>query len=178
MFWHPSESDLALVRSGDLSGWKRRLVERHLGRCSVCCQRADSYVRLSSDLRSLAEGLAEPAWLAPRIAATAPGLDLVPAEGVRWRLAPASALALLVLLALLLLGQQAPLPQRPDYQASATPEAVVGERTGPQGRQRVVLYTGKQRGAVEVSTGSGAIGVSHADPATGAVIITRISLGE
>ncbi len=181
MLWHPSESDLALVRSGDLSGWKKLLVESHLRRCGGCREQADWYGHLSGDLGGLGQGVREPAWLAARIAAAALRLD-APALGqvgeARWSVASAAAMALMVFLALLLLGGSAALPRHLDYQASATPEAVVGEVVGPQGRQRVVLYTGKRGGVAEVSTGSGAIGVSHADPATGAVTITRISLGE
>lgn len=174
MNWHPRESDLALARTGDLAGWKKYLVERHVRRCGVCSQRADSYADLSVELRDLGQQLEVPQFLAARIVAAASALDAQP----RWKPAAAAALLALVVLALLVVGQNTPLPRGLDYQASATPEAVVGEVVGPHGRQRVVFYTGTRRGRVEVSAGGGGIGISHADPDTGAVTITRISLAE
>ena len=40
----------------------------------------------------------------------------------------------------------------------------------------MVIYTGQRRGPVEVSAGAGALGISYADPETGAITITRVSL--
>jgi len=179
VIWHPSTTELALVKTGDLPGWKAWLVERHLRRCDSCASHARSYADLAWDLRQLGESTPEePPWLAERILAAAAGPEAHDAPAtVNW-LVPAAALALLALLAVLLVRTQAPLPRALDYQASATPQAVMGEMVGPQGRQRVVFYTGTRTGLVEVSAGAGAVGVSHADLKTGAVIITRISLGE
>ena len=183
MIWHPSEFDLALVNAGDLPGWKLYLVRRHLRRCAVCSEQAQTYGEVSRDLRRLGQDIPEaPEWLAARIAA-APRREprhafWVPrhAFGIPRPLAPAAALLVLICLALLLVGQRAPLPRRLDYQASASSEAIVGELIGPQERQRVVLYTGMRRGPVEVWAGAGALGIAYADPDTGAVTITRVSL--
>ncbi len=179
MIWHPSTTDLALVKRGDLPSWKTWFVERHLRRCNSCSVQAESYAELAWDLRQLGQSAPEePPWLAGRILAAAAAQELHPAVEASSRWAPAAALALLVLAGVLLVRTQTPLPRALDYQASATPQAVMSEMVGPQGRQRVVLYTGTRTGLVEVSTGAGAVGVSHADLKTGAVIITRISLGE
>lgn len=179
MIWHPSTTDLALVKTRDLPGWKQYLVERHLRRCVACSEEAHAYAELSGELGRLEQGTQEePPWLAARILAAASELEAGRAleAGRIW--APAAALVLLVLLALLLVGPGAPVPGGLEYQASATPQAVVGEMIGPEGRHRVVLYTGTQGGPVEVSTGAGGVGITRADPRTGAVIITRIALGE
>ena len=183
MIWHPSEFDLALVNAGDLPGWKRYLVERHLRRCDACSEQAQAYGEVSRQLRRLGQGIPEaPEWLAARIVAGPTHASRhafgVPrhAFGIPRPLAPAAALLALICLAVLLIGQRTPLPPRLDYQASASPEAIVGELRGPQGRQRVVLYTGMRRGPVEVSAGAGILGISYADPDTGALTITRLSL--
>ncbi len=176
MIWHPSEFDLALVNAGDLPGWKRYLVERHLQRCAACSEQAQGYGEVSRELRRLGQGIPEtPEWLAARIVA---GPTHAPRQvfGIPQPLAPAAALLALICLAVLLIGQRTPLPPRFDYQASASAEAIVGELSGPQGRQRVVLYTGMRRGPVEVSAGAGVLGISYADPDTGALTITRVSL--
>ncbi len=178
VLWHPSESDLALIRSGDLSGWKQSLVGRHIARCVPCARRAAAYEEIAGELRALAEPVAEPAWLPARISAAASSIEGPVTSRVPSGLAPAGAMLLIVVLALMLLAQRPALPQRLDYQAFATKEAVGGEVVGPQGRQRVVIYTGFRGGVVEVSTGDGAVGVSRADPATGAITITRVSIGE
>ena len=179
MIWHPSEFDLALVNSGDLPGWRHYLVKRHLQRCAVCSERAHSYGEVSGELRRLSHSVPEaPEWLAIRVLAASATPGVRHAFGVSLRLASATALLLLICLAVLLVGQRAPLPDRLDYQVFAGPDAVVGELISPQGRQRLVLYTGMRRGPVEVSTAAGTIGISYADPDTGAVTITRISLEE
>ena len=183
MIWHPSEFDLALVNAGDLPDWKRYLVERHLRRCDACSEQAQGYGEVSRELRRLGQGIPEtPEWLAARIVA-GPTHASRQAFGIPRRafeiprsLAPAAALLALICLAVLLIGQRTPLPPRFDYQASASAEAIVGELSGPQGRQRVVLYTGMRRGPVEVSAGAGVLGISYADPDTGALTITRVSL--
>ena len=176
MIWHPSEFDLALVNAGDLPGWKRYLVERHLRRCPACSEQAQAYGEVSRELWRLGDNTQEvPEWLAARIVA-APAREPRHALGMPLGLAPAAALLALICLAVLLVGQRAPLPHRLEYRASASPEAIVGELIGPEGRQRVVLYTGQRRGPVEVSAGAGAVGISYADPETGAITITRVSL--
>jgi len=177
--WHASETDLALVRTGDLPRWKELLVERHLRRCATCSERADSYRELLAEMTELGHAtLAEPPWLASRIVAAATHSRApVPARALlAW--ARAAALLVLVLLMALLVGPRKPLPSRTSYQASVTAEAVVGETAGPYGRQRVVLYTGIRPGPVEVSASGGGIGVAYSDPTTGVVTITRIVVGE
>ena len=190
MIWHPSDFDLALVNAGDLPAWKRYLVERHLRRCDACSEQAQGYGEVSRELRRLGQGIPEtPEWLAARIVAGPTHASRhtlgVPrhafgiprhAFGIPRSLAPAAALLALICLAVLLIEQRTPLPPRLNYQASVSAEAIVGELSGPQGRQRVVLYTGMRRGPVEVSAGAGVLGISYADPDTGALTITRVSL--
>lgn len=178
MGWHASEADLALVRTGDLPRWKQYFVRRHLRRCAACEQVADSYLDLAQDLSELGQQRLEPpAWLAARIVAGGQEASAarmsVGAITVR-----AAAMLALVVLALLLVAQRSPLPPHLNYEASASADAVVEESAGPFGRQRVVFYTGTRGGQVDVSASTGGISVSHADPATGAMIITTIAVKE
>lgn len=180
MLWHPSEIDLALAGAGDLPGWKRGLIARHLRRCAPCAEEARELAAVAGELAALRDdGVPEAPWLAARIAAAAPAVQIA-----RPRLAPAFAPALgivaLTAIAALLLRPPVFETPRVEVQAAATAEAVSGEVSGPRGRQRVVLYTGQRRGlgVAEVSAGASVAGVSQADPATGAVTITRISVGE
>lgn len=175
MAWHPSRTDLALYRPGDLPRWKRYFVGQHLRRCGTCSQYADSYLETAEELSELGgQQLEAPPWLAARILAAAaelPSPMTFSALAVR-----AAAVFVLIVLGLLLVGQRSPLRPMLSYQASATPDAVVEESAGPFGQQRVVFYTGVRGGVVDVSATPGGIGVSQADPATGAVTITRIAV--
>ncbi len=176
MLWHPPESDLALVKAGDLGGWKKRLLERHLAACEKCASEAEAFSGVTLELRGLAGALDEPPFLAARILAAVQTQAGIPVPQRQW--AAAGAVAVLVLLALILIGHPAGITAPSTYQASAAADAVIGEVSSARGHQRVVLYTGSQGAAVQVSAGAGALGVSHADPATGAVTITLISVGE
>lgn len=182
MAWHPSESELALAASGDLSRWRRSRIERHLLECPECAAECEAFQRSTMHLRSLAAEAAEPPYLAPRILARAMGAQRIAAP--RWSFVSAAALPALAAIALFVVGGRTPEPRAttpPSPRAAVRLEpsdAVVEEIVRPEGRQRVKLYRGGQRGFTEVSAATGVMSISHADPATGAVTITRISLGE
>ncbi len=176
MIWHPSESDLALLETSDLPWWKQRLVRRHVRCCEACRQKAADYAAVPQQLLGLVGGWPqEPPWLAARVlAAVAEAEPSLAAATVSWT---AAGLLALVLLVLALIAERPPLPRRFDYQASASAEAVVGETSGPQGRQRVVFYTAGG-GRAEISGTGSAIGVARSDPATGAITITSVTVSE
>jgi anti-sigma factor RsiW len=51
---HPTESDLALYATGDLSAWRRPLVRLHVARCTGCRDRATAYRADRESLRGFA----------------------------------------------------------------------------------------------------------------------------
>ncbi len=184
---HVSESDLALASGNDLPRWKAYLMRRHLAGCAECAGRAEDYRQARARLRQLAEAaVPAPAWLAERIVARAAtesaqegALAGVPWPRVVRRWAPAGAWLALACAAALLILWPAPAPApAPSTLALATRDSLVGEARNALRRERVEISTGSHGGVAEVSaTGSG-VAVMQADPATGAVRITRLVMEE
>lgn len=191
---HLSESELALATAGDLPRWRAWLAARHTRRCAQCSEQARAFRETRAAWRALAAGTLEPPGeLAERIVWRAAGLaagegrqaERSDAPGPPRRAFPrtfalqAGVLLALALLALLLVRRPAA-PPAPTIaaRASATPEAIVAETGTAAGRQRVVMYTGSRGGVLEVSATGTGVGVTQADPDTGAITITRLVMDE
>lgn len=184
---HVSESNLALFSGNDLPRWRAYLVKRHAGRCPDCARSAAAYRESRHALRGMADTeLLAPTGLAERIiaqAAAQPNAEAAEASGA-WRgavrrFAPAGAMLALAAAAALMIVWPAPAPAPlSSTLALATRDSLVGEARNALRRERMEIDTRTRGGVAEVSaTGSG-VAVTQADPATGAVRISRLVMEE
>ncbi len=199
---HPREQWLALAATGDLGWWRGMLVRRHTARCTGCAARAAEYGGLARELAALQVPEPPPGLVAAVVAQTSVRAAQAEARATGalsfvLRARSFAAVAVVLVLALLLLQSRSGLePRTTDLSprtsvlsprtsvlspqvlasASASPEAVIGETAGPEGRHRLAFYSSAKGGPVELSAGPGTALASHADPRTGALLITRFGI--
>jgi len=182
---HPSEANLALAAGGELSGWRRWRLARHLAGCVECQRAVTEFSALREEVRGMAEAPEVPwgALAAEMRANIRVGLEAgecVPEppeshHGFSLRAAVACA-SLVMLLAVGLLIER-PVP----HAAESTPGEAVLETNGSgiqvrEGSQAMMLLNASARDVrdVQYQAGGSAMGARYVNADTGQVTINNV----
>jgi anti-sigma factor RsiW len=183
---HPSEANLALYAGGDLPGWRRWSIERHIAACHECRGNIADFSALRTEARSLTE-VPEMAW--DRLAAEMQAnirlgleagecvtLSRVPGFRVNWRaVAACGSLGMLLLVGFLI---EQPAPRVADFKAN---EPAVLESSGSgiqvkEGEQSMMLLNARARNRDDVNylASGSAMRARYVDADTGYVTINNV----
>ena len=179
---HPSEANLALLAGGELSGWRRWSVARHVAGCGQCQRELAEFSGLREEVRVMGE-MPEVSWnsLAAEMRANV-RLGLEAGECVTEPQSAHGAFSLRALVAcgslamLLVVGFLIEQPA-PRATASKTAEAVL-ETNGSgiqvtEGSQSMMLLNAGSRD-VQYQAGGSAMGARYVNSDTGQVTINNV----
>lgn len=180
---HPDANQLALHAGGDLTGWTRWRVERHVRRCESCREE----VAAVESVRGMLPGLSELPHLpwnemaAEMTANIRLGIEagecvrqLDPAPA-RFALGFRSALAAVAVAAMAI---TAVVVERPRFIRGTTQDAMenVALQTAPDGigNQAMKLMVHGKAGAQMSASAEGSVGARYTDPDTGVMTVIQV----
>jgi hypothetical protein len=180
---HPSEANLALFGGGELSGWQRWSVERHVDGCAACRGTISEFSALREKTREMAE-VPDVAWdtLAAEMRANIRlGLEAGecvtehPARHLGFSLRGVAACASLAMLLLVSFLIERPAPR---MAGGAADEAAVIETSGSgiqvmEGGRAMMLLNPRAR-TVDYQASGSAMGARYVDSDTGQVTINNV----
>ncbi len=182
---HPNEAHLALVAGGELSGWRRWRVTRHVAGCAECRRTVAEFSSVREEMRSMAE-MPAVSWstLAAEMRANIRlGLEAGecvpehPPEHRGFSLRAAVACASLAMLLAVGFLIERPVPRAAESRSS---EAVL-ETSGSgvqvrEGSQAMMLLNASARDArdVQYQAGGSTMGARYVNAETGQVTINNV----